>query len=527
VRRCWLKTFAIVWTIIACRAPTPAKDPQFVEGFRGLVDSLVFTHPCGEPLPAVSIAPPSLSQQELCSVVQAAKSRLGRAPANLPHWDPTDTARILKIGVHQFIELSVAGADTLLTVEFDVPGRPRLIRVGYRGNSHQEVLGVVHRGPDVMEGPARLPRDDLAEVLGALEKKVCLTIGDRANRSSDRCEPQVDRATYLQPVRDVFSAAPPIFKAYLCTIDRLYFDYRSPWNASFAAFPDSQTGREYRTIGVRRGVLENKVRYADWATAWTQHWWTGGPNDRPADDPTLPRVELESSLSGPAGTLYHLVAHEVGHLLDRDYGGGLGRRPANKPFEPGEFGYLSWTSPRYMDTSGVVHQAVARDSAFEAVRRALDFDGNLNARLAMMAAAGNARPFDAGALAVESWQPAPHGGIATFFDRLDRSPFTTVFSAWRAEDDWTESFVAMMLPAIARRFDIVTATGTRVRVLTKVLDDASPFAPKRRFIQRAIDRALTDFRARQAASPNPCLAVALRGEFAAPLRGSRTIGIEQ
>jgi hypothetical protein len=46
-------------------------------------------------------------------------------------------------------------------------------------------------------------------------------------------------------------------------------------------------------------------------------------------------------------------------------------------------------------------------------------------------------------------------------------------------------------------------------VLTKVLDDASPFAPKRRFIQAAIDRALTDFRARQAASPTPCLAVAL------------------
>ena len=62
---------------------------------------------------------------------------------------------------------------------------------------------------------------------------------------------------------------------------------------------------------------------------------------------------------------------------------------------------------------------------------------------------------------------------------------------------------------IARRFDIVATNGTRVRVLTKVLDDASPFAPKRRFIQGAIDRALRDFRARQAASPNPCLAVAL------------------
>ena len=127
----------------------------------------------------------------------------------------------------------------------------------------------------------------------------------------------------------------------------------------------------------------------------------------------------------------------------------------------------------------------------------------------MMAAAGDARSVDPGALAVRNWQPASRDSIATFFDRLDQSPFTTVFSTWRPEDDWTESFVAMMLPPIALRFDIVTASGTRVRVLTKVLDDASPFGPKRRFIQGAIDRALTDFRARQAASPNACLTVAL------------------
>jgi hypothetical protein len=356
--------------------------------------------------------------------------------------------------------------------------------------------------------PTDRPTDDLTNALDALERKVCLTIGDRSNGPRDQCEPHVDRSTYLRPLRDVFSAAPPILKAYLCSADRFYFDYHSPWNASFAAFPDSQTGREYRSIAVRRGVLENKVRYADWATAWTQHWWTGGPIDRPGNDPTLPRVEIETNLSGPSGTLYHLVAHEVGHLLDRDYGGGLGRRPGDKPFEPGEFGYLSWTTPRYTDANGIVHQAVAKDSALEPVRE-LDFDGNLKARLAMLDAAANARSADPGALAVQNWQPASRDGIATFLDRLDRSPFTTVFSTWRAEDDWTESFVAMMLPSIARRFDIVTASGTRVRVLTKVLDDASPFAPKRRFIQAAIDRALTDFRARQAASPTPCLAVAL------------------
>ena len=358
------------------------------------------------------------------------------------------------------------------------------------------------------QGPTDLPRDDLTKALGALEEKVCLTIGAVTNGPGNRCEPQVDRSTYLQPLREVFLAAPPILKAYLCALDRIYFDYHSPWNASFSVFPDSQTGKEYRIIAVRRGVLENKVRYVDWATAWTQHWWTGGPIDRPSNDPTLPRVELESRLGGPSGTLYHLLAHEVGHLLDREYGGGLGRRPQDKPFEPGEFGYLSWTMPRYVDANGVVHQAVARDSGMEAVRE-LDFDGNVKARIAMMVAAGSARPFDPGALAVKDWEPASRAGIATFLDRLDHSPFTTVFSTWRSEDDWTESFMAMMLPSITRRFDIVTAEGMRVRVLAKVLDDASPFSPKRRFIQRAIDRALTDFRARQAASPSSCLAVAL------------------
>src|SRR5687768_18544277 len=117
--------------------------------------------------------------------------------------------------------------------------------------------------------------------------------------------------------------------------------------------------------------------------------------------------------------------------------------------------------PRYVDVHGVVHKAVAKDSALEAARE-LDFDGNLTARIAMMAAAGNARTFDPGALSVENWRPASRDGIATFLDRLDRSPFTTVFSTWRPEDDWTESFAAMMLPSITRTYDIVTADGTRV-----------------------------------------------------------------
>ena len=115
-------------------------------------------------------------------------------------------------------------------------------------------LACAHR-----QGPTDLPRDDLTKALDALERKVCLTIGDDTNGPRDQCEPQVDRSTYLQPLREVFLAAPPILKAYLCSLDRLYFDYHSPWNASFSVFPDSQTGSEYRSIAVRRGVLENKV----------------------------------------------------------------------------------------------------------------------------------------------------------------------------------------------------------------------------------------------------------------------------
>jgi hypothetical protein len=291
-------------------------------------------------------------------------------------------------------------------------------------------------------------------------------------------------------------------------MDRIYFDYHSVWNASFSLLPDSLTMREYRSISVRRGILDNRVSYSDWATAWTQHWWTGGPNDRPLADPALPRVEIESNLPGPSGVLYHLLAHEVGHALDYDNRRGL-RRAETKAFEPEEFGYLSWISPSYVDTANVAHRAVAREPAFEQVRT-IDFDGAVTAGLAMLDSAEKAgRVFDAGAVAVRNWQPASRDGIATFLDRLDHSSFTTVFSTWRPEDDWTESFAAMMLPSIARRFDIIGPGGARVRVLNKVLGDTSPFAPKRRFIQQIIDRALADFRARQAASPDACFQAAL------------------
>jgi hypothetical protein len=112
---------------------------------------------------------------------------------------------------------------------------------------------------------------ELAAALDALDLKVCLTSGPRTNGPRDRCEPRPDRTTHLQPLREVFLAAPPILRAYLCSMDRIYFDYHSVWNANFFIVSDSVTSTEYRSIGVRRGVLENRVAYGDWATAWTQH----------------------------------------------------------------------------------------------------------------------------------------------------------------------------------------------------------------------------------------------------------------
>ena len=67
----------------------------------------------------------------------------------------------------------------------------------------------------------------------------------------------------------------------------------------------------------------------------------------------------------------------------------------------------------------------------------------------------------------------------------------------------------MMLATIATRVDIVSADGGRLRIVQKVSDPKSAFAPKREFIQQVIDRALTDMRARHVVAPDACLAAAL------------------
>jgi len=342
-------------------------------------------------------------------------------------------------------------------------------------------------------------------VLDVLERKICLTIGARTYSSADKCESRVDRPTYVQPLFDVYRAAPPILKAYLCSLDRIYLDYQLIWNADFRITTDSQTQREYRTIGVRRGLLERKVGYIDWASGWTQHWWTGASIDRPANDPTLPRVE--SDLHRSSDVLFQLLTHEVAHVLAYDYRAVMRRQQSNKTFEPGEFGFLSWISPGYGDSTGW-HGAVAREPGVQAVRT-LDFDGNVNARVAMRTAMEKqGTVWDAGVHDIANWQPAPREGISKFFEQLGPSSFTTVFSTWRPEDDWTESFAMMMLATIATRIDIVSADGGRLRILQKVSDARSAFAPKREFIQQVIDRALTDMRARHVVAPDACVAAA-------------------
>jgi hypothetical protein len=358
----------------------------------------------------------------------------------------------------------------------------------------------------VSPAPRTAHSTDTLNVLDVLERKICLTIGARTYSSADKCESQVDRPTYVQPLFDVYRAAPPILKAYLCSVDRIYLDYELLWNADFRITTDQHTQREYRTIGVRRGLLERKVGYSDWASGWTQHWWTGAPIDRPAKDPTLPRVEAD--LHKSSDVLFHLLAHEVAHVLAYDYRAVMRRQQSNKAFEPGEFGFLSWVSPGYRDSTGS-HGAVAREPGVQAVRT-LDFDGNVSARVAMRTPMGKqGTVWDAGVYEIANWQPAPREGISKFLEQLGPSSFTTVFSTWRPEDDWAESFAMLMLTTIATRIDIVSADGGRIRILQKVSDAKTAFATKREFIQRAIDRALTDMRARHVGAPDACFAAAL------------------
>jgi hypothetical protein len=154
--------FCFIWVAAVCCGRETHRNSKSGSGLQGLLDSLVAEHRCPATLPTLVATPPSLSRDEVCALVDAARKRLGRELSNLPNWDPADTERIARAGVYQAIEnqvdptgraqkdssgFSVAAVDTLLSVEFDVPGRPRLIRVIYRSNTHHEEFGAVHRGP--------------------------------------------------------------------------------------------------------------------------------------------------------------------------------------------------------------------------------------------------------------------------------------------------------------------------------------------------------------------------------------------
>ena len=97
----------------------------------------------------------------------------------------------------------------------------------------------VSRAPRTAQDP------DTPRVLDVLERKICLTIGARTYSAADKCESRVDRPTYVQPLFDVYRAAPPILKAYLCSLDRIYLDYQLIWNADFRITTDQQTQREH------------------------------------------------------------------------------------------------------------------------------------------------------------------------------------------------------------------------------------------------------------------------------------------
>ena len=90
----------------------------------------------------------------------------------------------------------------------------------------------------VSRAPTTAQNTDTLRTFDVLERKICLTIGARTYSPADTCESRVDRPTYVQPLFDVYRAAPPILKAYLCSLDRIYVDDQLIWNADFRITTD-------------------------------------------------------------------------------------------------------------------------------------------------------------------------------------------------------------------------------------------------------------------------------------------------
>jgi hypothetical protein len=122
------------------------------QGTDSLLDSLVAVAKCPAPLPRIEVSPAFVSSEEVCALIQAAKRRLGREAPNLPDWQPEDSGAVAAVGIFAMTEglmdttgVSSLRHDSILSVELDIPARPRLLRVMYDRVTHEETFRAVHR----------------------------------------------------------------------------------------------------------------------------------------------------------------------------------------------------------------------------------------------------------------------------------------------------------------------------------------------------------------------------------------------
>jgi hypothetical protein len=98
VRLLLLSCVLLPLVLPGCR---PRVQPQARSQSTGtLLDSLVAVANCSAPMPRIEATPAFLTSEESCALVQAAKRRLGREIANLPHWQPEDSGAIAVVRIY-------------------------------------------------------------------------------------------------------------------------------------------------------------------------------------------------------------------------------------------------------------------------------------------------------------------------------------------------------------------------------------------------------------------------------------------
>ena len=138
------------FALLGCRRQA---EPQARgQGTDRLLDSLVAIANCPARMPRIEVAPAFLTGEEVCALIQAAKRRLGQESPNLPDWQPQDSGAVAAAGIFAMtgglmdtMGVSPLRQDSILSVELDVPARPRLLRVMYDRVTHKETFGAVHR----------------------------------------------------------------------------------------------------------------------------------------------------------------------------------------------------------------------------------------------------------------------------------------------------------------------------------------------------------------------------------------------